>query len=145
MKPTSPRILIIDDDSTNGELVQLMLQFSDPAYEITYVLTSEEGLRLSATQRFDLYVLDYRLRGISGMEVCRRIRQTDADTPIMFFTGEAHHRERQEAMRAGADAYLVKPDDLDILTQTVKQLLDMREPTVMKRLPLKASRAELSI
>lgn len=140
----TPRILIIDDDSTNCELIELMLQMSNPAYEITCVLASVEGLRLAATQRFDLYILDYRLRGIGGIEVCRTLRRTHAHTRIMFFTGEAHNRERQEAMQAGADAYLVKPNDLRILTQTVKQLLGMHKPAIMQRVPLTAHRSEVS-
>jgi CheY-like chemotaxis protein len=145
MKPRSPRILIIDDDGTNCELIQLMLQISNPDYEVTSVLTPEEGLRLAATQRFDLYVLDYRLRGLTGIEVCRTLRQTHADTRIMFFTGEAHERERQEAMQAGADAYLVKPDHLANLTETAARLLDAHKPAAMWKAPLKSYRPDVSI
>ncbi|MDT5060500.1 MAG: hypothetical protein QOH63_959 [Acidobacteriota bacterium] len=138
MQPLSPRILIIDDDSTNCELIKLMLQISNPDYEITSVSTPEEGLRLAAARRFDLYVLDYRLREISGIEVCHALRHTHADTRIMFFTGEAHERERQEAMQAGADAYLVKPNNLKNLTETVKRLLGMHQPATMPGVPLNA-------
>ncbi|MDQ1590553.1 MAG: hypothetical protein QOG71_1180 [Pyrinomonadaceae bacterium] len=121
MTPT-PRILIIDDDPNSSELIELMLRYSDSDYEITSVQTPEAGLRLAAAQRFDLFLLDYRLPGMTGAEVCRRIRRTDAETPVMFFTGTAHERERQEAMQAGANAYLVKPDDIKRLSETVKRL-----------------------
>jgi len=121
MTPT-PRILIIDDDPNSSELIELMLSYSGTGYEITSVQTPEAGLRLAAAQRFDLFLLDYRLPGMTGAEVCRRIRRTDAETPVMFFTGTAHDRERREAMQAGANAYLVKPDDLKHLTETVKRL-----------------------
>lgn len=127
MKSPPPRILVIDDDRDSCELMQLMLQYSNPRYEITCVTASEEGLRLAAAQRFDLYLLDCRLVGIHGIEVCRRLRQTDTQTPIMFFTGEAQESVRQEALRAGADAYLIKPDDLKQLTGTVKRLLDAQK------------------
>jgi DNA-binding response OmpR family regulator len=70
---------------------------------------------------------DYRLGGSDGLEVCRTLRQTDTEAPIMFFTGEARERTRQEALRAGADAYLIKPDDLKILTGTVKRLLGLHK------------------
>ncbi len=145
MKPPSPRILVIDDDSTNCELIQLMLQISNPDYEITYVLTPDEGLRLAATQRFDLYVLDYRFRGITGIEICRTLRQTQTDTRIMFFTGEAHEQQRQEAMQAGADAYLVKPDHLRNLTETAARLLGAHKPAAMRNVPLKSYRSDVSI
>lgn len=145
MKPLSPRILVIDDDENICELIQLMLQKSNPDYEITCALTPEEGLSLAATQGFDLYVLDYKLEGITGIEVCRTLRRTDADTRIMFFTGVAYDRERQEAMQAGADAYLIKPDHLKNLTETVKHLLGAHKPAAMRNIPLKSYRSELSI
>lgn len=145
MKPRSPRILIVDDDSTNCELIQLMLQISNPDYEITYVLTPEEGLRLASAQRFDLYVLDYRLRGITGIEICRTLRQTQSDTRIMFFTGEAHEQQRREAMQAGADAYLVKPDNLGNLTETAARLLAADKPAAMRTRPMRSYRSDVSI
>jgi DNA-binding response OmpR family regulator len=123
MKSPAPRILIVDDDRDSSELMQLMLQHSDASYEITSVLSPEEGLRLASARGFDLYVLDCRFVGINGLEVCRRLRQTDSKTPIMFFTGEAQESVRQKALRAGADAYLIKPDDLKKLTGTVARLL----------------------
>jgi OmpR-family two-component system manganese-sensing response regulator len=119
----SPRILIIDDDHDSSQLIEFMLRHSDPGYEISSVQTAEEGLRLAASQYFDLFLLDYRLPGMSGAEVCRAIRLTDAETPILFFTGAAYERERNEAMKAGANAYLVKPDDLKKLTETVRRLI----------------------
>jgi DNA-binding response OmpR family regulator len=129
MKALSPRILIIDDDRDNCELIELLLGYSDADYEITSVLTAEEGLRLAATRPFDLYLLDYRLIGIHGVEVCRRLRRSDAKTPIMFFTCEAQESVRQESLRAGANDYLIKPDDLARLTVTVKRLLGVPEFT----------------
>lgn len=133
MQPHTPRILCIDDNSDSCELIRLILQHSNADYHITCVSTPIEGLSLAATRRFDLYLLDYRLTGISGVEVCRTLRQTYIDTPIMFFTAEAHGRERQEAMRAGADAYLVKPNDLKKLTETVKRLLATPKSAVKTR------------
>ncbi len=118
------RILIIDHDTVTAELIQLMLQNSTIDCEITSVLSPDEGLRLAAAKRFDLYVLDYRLAAMTGVEVCRTLRLTDAETPIMFFTGEPNPEERQEAMAAGADDYLVKPDDIRKLTETVNRLLN---------------------
>jgi len=122
MHPLMPRILIVDDDRSSSELIELMLRYSDHGYEISSVQTPEEGLRLAASERFDLFLLDYRLPGMSGAELCRALRQTDAETPILFFTTAAYERERREAMQAGANAYLVKPDDLKKLTGTVQLL-----------------------
>lgn len=123
MHPLRPRILIVDDDRGSSELIELMLRYSNHGYEIISVQTPEEGLRLAASERFDLFLLDYRLPGMDGAALCRAIRLTDAETPILFFTGAAYERERREAMQAGANAYLVKPDDLKKLTETVQLLI----------------------
>lgn len=123
MRSPNLRILCVDDDEDTSELINMMLQRSNAEYKITSVKTPDEALTLAATKEFDLYVLDYRYADTTGVEICRRIRQTDRDTPIMFFTGEAHAQERQMAIAAGANAYLIKPDDLDKLTDTVKLLL----------------------
>ena len=144
MPPPTPRILIIDDDPNCSELIDLMLQYSGTEYEITCAQTPEEGLRLAATQSFDLYLLDYRLPGVSGAEVCRTIRRMDAITPVMFFTGAAHERERREAMQAGANDYLIKPDDLGKLTGTVKRLTDASQPAALSGITLAAYQPEAS-
>jgi DNA-binding response OmpR family regulator len=140
MQPAAPRILIIDDDPSSSELLELMLQYSGTEYEVTTVHTPEAGLYLAATQRFDLFLLDYRLPGMNGAEVCRVIRRMKIDAPVMFFTGAAYEHDRWEAMQAGANAYLIKPDDLQQLTGTVKRLTggstaaDMRgAPTTVHR------------
>ncbi len=145
MKALSPRILVVDDDPNICELIQLMLLRSNPDYEIICALTSKEGLELAANQSFDLYALDYSLRGMTGIKVCRTLRQTQSETRIMFFTGESHERERQEAMQAGADAYLVKPNHLENLTETAQRLLGIDNPATTRSVPLNAYRSEATI
>jgi OmpR-family two-component system manganese-sensing response regulator len=54
--------------------------------------------------------------------VCRELRSRGDTTPIIFFTGEAHESEREAAMEAGAQEYLVKPADIEILAETVERL-----------------------
>ena len=138
MPPLTPRVLIIDDDPNCSELIELMLQHSGTEYETARAQTPEEGLRLASTQHFDLYLLDNRLPGMSGTEVCRTIRRMDAHTPVMFFTGAAYERERREAMQAGANAYLLKPDDLQRLTETVKSLISESKSAAIRGVPLTA-------
>ena len=128
MLPLAPRILIVDDDRDSSELSEMMLQYSNTRYDITSVQTPEEALRQAAIQRYDLFVLDYRLLGMNGADVCRAIRRMDADTPVMFFTGAVFERERRDAMQAGANAYRVKPCDLNKLIETVEDLLNGSKP-----------------
>jgi OmpR-family two-component system manganese-sensing response regulator len=101
----------------------MMLQSANHDYKIRSVKTPGEALRLAAAKEFDLYVLDYRFPDMTGIEVCKKIREIDPNTRIMFFTGEAHEHERQKMLDACANAYLVKPADIDKLTETAEQLL----------------------
>lgn len=121
--PHFRRILSVEDDDDNSELIHLILQESNPTYQITSVKTGAEGLALAATGAFDLYVLDYRYPGMTGVDICHKIREVDQLTPILFFTGSASAAEKDEAIACGANAYLIKPDDLGQLTATVSRFL----------------------
>jgi OmpR-family two-component system manganese-sensing response regulator len=124
MGSSAPRILYTDNNADSLELISLMLRLADNDYEITSVLNPNEALELIESQpAFDLYILEYVLPGMSGVELCRRIRRSDATTPVLFFTAMARASDRAAALEAGATEYLVKPNDLAILTQTVRQLL----------------------
>ncbi len=105
------------------ELIHLLLNYDENIYDLTTASTARDALELNASQSFDLYILDYLLFDLTGIELCRRIRQFDLRTPIMFFTGMARSIDRATAMAAGASDYLVKPNNLDRLQETTKRLL----------------------
>jgi DNA-binding response OmpR family regulator len=100
-----------------------MLKAASDDFEVSAVNSSTEAVSLITDKSFDLYVLDYRLPGMSGIELCRLIRETDAETPIIFFSAMAFDKDRKTAIEAGASAYLVKPNDVAIFTETVEKLL----------------------
>jgi DNA-binding response OmpR family regulator len=89
----------------------------------------DEGLRLVQQQDFDLYILDNRMPDKSGVELCRAIREFDPDTPVLFYSAAAHNRDIEEAIRAGAQDYLVKPVSFDELRQAVAQLISSTRET----------------
>ena len=124
MLSPNAHILYVDDNKDSCELAAAMFNCSDLGCVMTSAGSAEEALRLIEVEPFDLYIFDYRLPKISGVELCRYIRQYDADTPIVFFTAAARAAEQTEAMAAGATEYLVKPNDLERLTGTVKRLLN---------------------
>jgi len=123
MRSLSPSILYVDDNADSREVISLMLNIADDKYDVTTVDSADKAINLIKGQNYDLYILDYRLPEIDGIELCRQIRQIDALTPIIFYSGAAYTAERERAIAAGANAYLVKPNDLDNLTETVKLLL----------------------
>lgn len=132
---TSPtRILCVDDHQDSCDLVSLLLYQSDNTHAVTAISTAEEALSLMAQQTFDLYILDCWLPKMSGLELCRKIREMDKQTPIMFFTAMARPADYAEGIKAGANEYLVKPNDLESLPETVKRLLN-RSKLYVKQKP----------
>jgi len=121
---SNPRILYIDDDKDSCEMIGLMLNLADDSYEIMTASTAGKALTLIESQPFDLYILDHRLPVMTGVELCRQLRENNSQTPIIFYSAMAREIDRREAMAAGATEYLVKPNDLDKFTETVKRLLN---------------------
>jgi len=106
------RILMVEDQEDAWEIVELKLS----EYKLTFARDFDNGLRLARRGYFDLYILDNWLPDGSGIGLCRAIREFDPYTPILFYSAAAYERDIQEALRAGAQAYLVKPvrpDDLE--------------------------------
>jgi DNA-binding response OmpR family regulator len=112
------RLLLVEDQEDSREIVALSLE----KYNLTYAHNFDEGLRLARRRYFDLYILDNWLPDGSGSELCRVIREFDPHTPILFYSAAGHARDIREALRAGAQEYLVKPVSYDELNQAVEQL-----------------------
>ena len=124
MSEVKCRILYVDDHEDSSEMFRLLL--SDSEYEVHTARTVKEAMQLARTHEFDLYVLDKRLPDGSGMELCGLLNQLSPGVPCIFYTGDAYEINRQEAMAAGADAYIPKPD-VEALIDAVYKLLSQRE------------------
>jgi DNA-binding response OmpR family regulator len=112
------RILLVEDHEDAWEIVELTLA----ECKLTFARNFDNGLRLARQGYFDLYILDNWLPDGSGIGLCRAIRQFDPHTPILFYSAAAYERDIQEALRSGAQAYLVKPVKSDDLEQAVAKL-----------------------
>ena len=117
------RILYVDDDKDSCELARILLNYSNTGCTITTSDSAEEALLLIDKSLFDLYIFDYWMPEICGIELCRYVRQSDSDTPILFFSAMARPFDIAEGIKAGANEYLIKPNDLEKLPGTVKRLL----------------------
>ena len=118
------RILCVDDHADTSEMIKLLL--SNEEVEVVTALSMEEALNFAKTESFDLYVLDKRLPDGSGLDLCRKLTSITPNVPCMFYTGDAYEVHRQQALAAGADEYVAKPD-IDQLIETVQKLLSDRE------------------
>jgi CheY-like chemotaxis protein len=129
MSQTKCRILCVDDHEDTSEMLRVLL--TGPEYEVNTALSVEEALQLATTREFDLYVLDKRLPDGTGLELCTRLNELTPQVPCIFYTGDAYAIHRQEAMQAGADAYVAKPD-VEGLILAVQRLLEDRECAATK-------------
>ena len=124
MPQANCRILIIDDHEDTSEMLKLLLGEED--YEVKIAVTVQEALRLATSEEFDLYVLDKHLPDGSGLELCTKLNKVTPGVPCILYTGDAYDIHRSEALAAGADAYIAKPD-IDGLIDKVNKLLADRE------------------
>ena len=100
-------------------------------FELRLAGTVSEGLEFARSEEFDLYLVADDLAEGTGIELCRRLREFDEETPILFWSAFVRESDREEAMSAGANAFLKKPEDFYDLLMTVYQLIDqVRKPPV---------------
>lgn len=114
------RILYVDDHEDSAEMLKLLL--APMSYEVQAAHSVEQALELARAGHFDLYVLDKRLPDGSGLELCRQLNKLTPGVPCIFYSGDAYSVHREEAVAAGADAYVPKPD-IDQLIETVNRFL----------------------
>jgi DNA-binding response OmpR family regulator len=129
------RVLCVEDHKDTCELLRMILA----NHTLVFVGNFADGLFSARRRYFDLYLLDNWLPDGSGVELCRRIREFDPHTPILFCSGAAYEHDREEALSAGAQAYLVKPVAPDKIEKTVSELFISAE-----RKAIEAQRAELA-
>jgi DNA-binding response OmpR family regulator len=118
----TPRVLYIEDHEDTRELVTLVLE--QKCYEVVTGSTIKSGVALAGSQSFDLYLLDSWLPDGSGLELCRLIREFDKATPILFYSAAAYEIDRVQAIRSGAQAYLIKPSHPSELCRLVTSLIE---------------------
>lgn len=121
MEALKPEILCIDDEDTR-ELIKFTFRLAD--YQVTTRSTAAEGLLQTEKGEFGAIILDNRFGDSSGAEICREIRRLNPTIPIVFFSGDSRQQEIDKALAAGANAYLVKPNDFEKLTETVIGLIE---------------------
>lgn len=119
--PLHPRVLFIEDDADTRELVSFVLRREN--YEVVLAADSKEALSAAGEMSFELYLIDNWLPGESGVDLCRRLRQFDRRTPILFYSGAAYEQDKRAAFAAGAQGYLTKPMELGELVDEVSHLI----------------------
>ena len=106
---TKPRLLLVEDDRALADL--LIWHFSREGYEIVRTADGDEALLLGEEQPPDLVILDWMIEGVTGIEVCRRLRRraSTAHVPIIMLTARGEESDRIRGLETGADDYVTKP------------------------------------
>lgn len=104
-----PRLLLVEDDAALAELVQF--RFEAEGYVVDHTPDGDEALLLAAERTPDIVLLDWMVEGLSGIEVCRRLRRRPdtANVPIILLTARGSEDDRVRGLDTGADDYMTKP------------------------------------
>jgi two-component system OmpR family response regulator len=117
----NPRVLVIDDEPNIRELVQVALSFH--GCTVTTGASGEEALRLAGATNPDLIVLDVLLPDIDGFEVCRQLRSTANEVPVIFLTARDATADTVTGLTIGGDDYITKPFSVEALVARVRAVL----------------------
>jgi DNA-binding response OmpR family regulator len=130
MPTSAPLVLVADDEPSMLELVARHLRtMSDPKLEVIQASDGEEAWRLAREHLPDLVVLDVMMPGMSGWEVCRKIREDIglAHTGVVMLTGIGENLNQMTSPLYGADAYIDKPFEFEDFDDKVRDTLKARE------------------
>ena len=120
------RILIIDDDRAFRVSTAALL--ADEGYRVEAAPGGDEGLAKLRADRFDLLLLDLKMEGRTGLSVLEELRRTGQTVPVLMLTGYATIDSAVQALKLGADDYLTKPCDNDVLRSKIRAILATRAP-----------------
>ncbi len=132
-----PRILLVDDDTnTANGLRKILMQ---DGYDTSCAYTGNEALKLIESERFDIVITDMKLPDISGFSIIEKVKNNDADIPVVMITAFSSLQTAIDAMKKGADDYLTKPvniDELELILKKVweKQLLILQNRELKQKL-----------
>jgi len=116
------KILVLDDEL--GVCRQLTDFLAYRGYRVFGVTSGDEALGVLESERPQILLLDIKMPGVNGLDVLRRAKALDPDTRVIMITALEDRQKREEALNLGADRYLVKPFDLEILENMVIKMVN---------------------
>ncbi|MBD1999942.1 response regulator transcription factor [Leptolyngbya sp. FACHB-541] len=120
-------ILVVEDEINLARFIELELSYE--GYRITVAHDGLTGLTKARDIGPDLIILDWMLPGLSGLEICRRIRATGGRAPVIILTAKDEINDRVAGLDAGADDYVVKPFSIEELLARVRAFLRRSQDT----------------
>ena len=138
-------ILIIEDEI--GICNFLASGLEEEGFEIAVKNNGKEGLDYALNETVDLILLDWLLPGMNGLDICKIVRKSKSQIPIIFLTSKVTHQDIIEGLKAGAIDYVKKPFNFEELLQRIKNHLGskMDEILVLGNIELKCSEHEVYV
>ena len=122
------RILVVEDEHKIANSIKKGLEQESFAVDVAF--TGNEGYDLASSENYDLIILDIMLPEITGIEICKKLREQNNHTPILMLTAKGQLSDKVEGLNSGADDYLTKPFAFEELLARVKAL--SRRPKISK-------------
>jgi DNA-binding response OmpR family regulator len=116
-----PHILVVEDEAKLAQFIKMELELEN--YQVTIAIDGFSGLSTAREVKPDLILLDWMLPGIPGAEICRRLRQTGDQVPIILLTAKDEVSDRVTDLHASADDYVIKPFSIEELLARVRASL----------------------
>lgn len=134
------KVLLIEDDPKISAFVRIGLESNDFTVDVAYDSPIAEKLALQ--KKYDVIILDIIIPGISGFELCRKLRNSGIQTPVLILTSLSTIDDKLEGFNSGADDYLVKPFSFQELMARIKALI-RRDKSEFVKPVLKAAGLEV--
>ena len=138
-----PEILVVDD---NDDFLEFMVSELSTAYSVATAHDGEEALEHIAAHRPDLVLTDIMMPGMDGNELCRRIKQDEStsDLPVVILTARLTEENEIESRECGADDYIKKPFNMELLNMRIDRLLQPRHGHTGGKIEPKISEVEVT-
>ncbi len=125
------QILIVEDEKKIADTLRLGL--SEQGYDVQVAYDGHIGLKIFLSNHFNMIILDINLPGMNGFELCKLIRRSNEQVPVLMLTSMSQMNDKVEGYDAGADDYLVKPFEFRELLLKIRVLL---KRTVNQQFPV---------
>lgn len=127
------KVLLVEDDRIIAESIKEGLE--DESYAVDVAHDGDEGYRTASADDYDIIILDVMMPEMNGFEVCAKLRAEGNSTPVLMLTAKNEHSDIVEGLDTGADDYLPKPFDFDVLLARMRALLrrpSEKQPEVLQ-------------
>ena len=125
MEPVKPQILLCEDDTNLGMVLKNYLELND--YNVTLERDGKLGLAAFQREKFDLCLLDVMMPNMDGFSLAEEIRDVNPDVPLFFLSAKTMKDDIIQGYKLGADDYITKPFDSEVLLHKIKAILKRNE------------------